>query len=188
MERLKSQSVRDSTAQNYLGIWRNFNKFLIRLDRKPKSWEERTALYCIYLINEGAQSSTIKSCVSAIKSTLKGDGYLWDQSNMLLELLVKACKPKNDHVFYRFPIRLGLFEMLLFETARYFSINNQNYLEILYMAIFALAYYGMMRIGELVEGQHTVKAKDVHLVLSKNKIRIYLHTSKHMEKIKNPKK
>ena len=178
MEKLKCKMVRDSTANNYLTIWRSFNKFLIRLDRKPNTWEERTALFCTFLIEKGHQSSTIKSYVSAIKTTLKLDSYIWNDKQVLLEALIKACKLKNDHVSCRFPIKLGLLEMLLFETQRHFRLINQPYLEKLYMAIFALAYYGMMRIGELTQGVHTVKAKDVHMGKNKNKIKLLLHMSK----------
>ena len=75
MDRLKSQ--KDSTARNYLSIWRHFNTFLIRLDRRPNSWKERTAFFCSYLIQKGrTQSSTIASYISAIKTTLKNDGYI----------------------------------------------------------------------------------------------------------------
>ena len=116
MDRLKYESLRETTSKTYLGIWRNFNKFLIRLDIKPKSWEERTALYCTYLIEQGTQSSTVKSYVSAIKTTLKYDRYIWDQNGVLLEALIKACKLKNDRVMYRFPIKVGLLEVLLFRS------------------------------------------------------------------------
>ena len=178
MERLKYKSVRDSTASNYLAIWRSFNKFLIRLDRKPDTWEERTALYCTHLIDQGSQSSTIKSYVSAIKATLKNDGYIWNDNYVLLAGLIKACRLKNDHVSCRFPIKLGLLEMILFETERNYRNIGQPFLEKLFKALFALVYYGMMRIGELVQGNHTVKAKDVHVGQNKNKILIYLNTSK----------
>ena len=72
IERLKSKQTRESTAANYLGIWRHLNKFLIRLDHKENlSWEERTALFGAYLVDGGVQSSTLKSYFSAIKYVLK---------------------------------------------------------------------------------------------------------------------
>ena len=40
IEQLKSQCVRESTIQNYLAIWRQFNQFLVKLDKKPKDWED----------------------------------------------------------------------------------------------------------------------------------------------------
>ena len=36
VDRLQSKTVRQSTSHNYLCVWRQFNKFIIRLDRRPK--------------------------------------------------------------------------------------------------------------------------------------------------------
>ena len=74
------------------------------------------------------------------------------------------------------PSKKGLLEILLFELERIY--DKQLFLETLYKAILSLGYYGLMRIGELVSGSHPVKAKDIHIALNKNKILIYLHSSK----------
>ena len=58
MNNLKARRFRKSTERNYYKIWKLFNKFFIRLDRKPKTWQQRA-------------SSTIKSYISAIKTILK---------------------------------------------------------------------------------------------------------------------
>ena len=192
MNRLKNNVVRNSTAKTYFTIWRSFNKFLINLDRKPESWEDRTALYCTFLIDNGSQSSTVKSYVSAIKSVLRGDGYKWSDDKVLLESLIKACRLKNDHErlskndSVRLPIRIGLLETILFKVDRYFGAMSQPYLRTLYQAFFALAYYGLMRIGELAEGDHMLKAKDIHVGGNKNKILMVLYTSKTHGRNKEP--
>ena len=74
LEQLKYKQHRNSTMKMYHNVWCNFNKFLIRLDRKPTSWEDRVSLYGAYLVDQGIQSSTLKSYVPAIKHTLKTDG------------------------------------------------------------------------------------------------------------------
>ena len=38
VDNLLARQHRDSTAKNYLAIWRQFNKFVISLDSKPKLW------------------------------------------------------------------------------------------------------------------------------------------------------
>ena len=58
-----------------------------------------------------------------------------------------------------------------------FSIP-QPFLTILFRAIFATAYYGLFRVGELTLSQHVAKAKDVHVGDNKNKLMIVLHSSK----------
>ena len=157
------------------------NKFILNLDSNIiASWEQKTALFGAYLVDNGVQSSTLKSYFSAIKHILKLDGYQWDDNKVLLSALVKSCKLENDTVKTRLPIQKGLLEMLLFEIERKWgSYNNQQpYLVIMYQAIFSLAYYGMLRVGELSQGMHTVKACNIHVGSNKDKILIILYSSK----------
>ena len=48
----------------------------------------------------------------------------------------------------------------------------------MYRALFSLAYYGLMRIGELTTGTHPVLTKDVYVGIEKDKILLILRTSK----------
>ena len=179
---------RDSTTKNYLSIWRAFNKFVLSLDRKPKLWEDRVTLFIGYLVDKGMQSATVKSYVSAIKKTLLLDGYKWDDKLVLVRALAKACRITNDRVTTRQPIHCSLLEMILFEVQRFFALNNQCYLEILYKTLFAISYYGLMRIGEVTKSQHVLKAKNVHIVTNKNKLLLVLYTSKTHDQSNRPQK
>ena len=168
------------------------NKFLLKLDHKliNTSWEQKTTLFGAYLVDNGIQSSTLKSYFSAIKHILKQDGYLWDDNKVLLSALVKSCKLENDTVKTRLPIRKGLLEMLLFEINRkwYHGCSPQPYLAILYQAIFCLAYYGMLRVGELAYSNHSIKACNLHIGNNKDKILIVLYSSKTHGKESRPQK
>ena len=76
-----------------------------------------------------------------------------------------------------------MIEILLFESERYFGgEKNQPYLETLYKVMICLAYYGMMRVGEITIGDHTLKAQNIHIGDNKDKILIVLYTSKTHEK------
>ena len=161
----------------------------MRLDNAPDSWEERTILFCAHLIEEGRQSATIKSYVSAIKYMLKTlDGYRWCDDQVLITILTRACKLTNDRVHVHRLITKNLLEVIIFEVGQLFS--QKHYLLVLYRAFFTLLYYGMLRIGELVAGDHPVKAVNVHVVQNKNKMLFVLFTSKthdlstHPQKIK----
>ena len=176
LEKLKCAKNRDSTKANYLAIWRNFNNFLIKLDKKPNHWEDRIALFGAYLVNKGVQSATLKSYFSAIKGILVDDGYIWCDTKIVLSSLVKACKLSNDRIKTRLPIQIRLLEILLFETERMFE--KQYYLEILYKTMLIIGYYGMLRVGEITTGTHPVRAKDVHIGRNKNKMLFILYTSK----------
>ena len=67
LKKLKSQSNQKSTVNNYLGIWHRFNDFIMKLNELPKDWEDRVALYVGYMVDQGLQSATIKSYMSATK-------------------------------------------------------------------------------------------------------------------------
>ena len=179
LERLKNNQTRDTTLNTYIDIWRQLNKFIINLDNRDKhlSWEDKTALFGAYLVDKGVQSSTLKSYFSAIKFILKQDGYIWDAKKMILSALIRGCHLENDAVKIRLPIQKGLLEMLLYEISRKFG-EKQPYLEILYQAIFCLAYYGMLRVGEIAKGPHMVKAPNVHVGDNKDKVQIVLYSSK----------
>ena len=124
IERLKARTVRSTTAKNYLSIWRHFNKFIIRLDYKPKSWEDRVAIFCAYLIQKGLQSSTIKSYISAIKAVLRDDGYSWDEQRGVLSSLTQACKLQNDRIKCRLLIQKGLLKLIFFLSYKGFSLHK----------------------------------------------------------------
>ena len=178
IDKLKMKQYRDTTRKNYLRVWRLFNNFLLKLDEMPQDWENRTTLFIGHLINEGMQSSTIKSYVSAIKKLLVIDGYKWRDDLVLLGTLTRACRLTNDRVCTRLPIHCSLLELILFEFQREFS--SQPYLQALYKALFALGYYGLMRVRELTinEGNHAARAANVHIASNKQKMLILLYTSK----------
>ena len=176
LQTLKLYSTRSTTAHNYYRVWKLFNAFIIRLNRKPESWEGRLALYGAYLVEKGNQSSTLKSYFSAIKKVLEYIDYELNMNKVLLNTLTKACRIVNDKVKTRKPIQSATLEMLLFELERYFP--SQVYLVALYKTAFVLAYYGMMRIGELTTSEHVMRAKDILIGVNKDKIKITLHSSK----------
>ena len=177
-ENLRLQKHKNSTKTVYFSIWRKFNKFVIRLDDMPPTWEERTSLYVGYLADTGTKSSTIKTYISAIKSVLADDKYEWNEADVQFTALTRACRLTRDRVKIRLPITHGLLDVLLNKLEDIFLKRNQNYLLALYQCLFILAYYGLMRIGELAKGSHPVRAKDIHCGKNKRKVLIILFTSK----------
>ena len=165
-----------------MGVWRNFNKFVIALDRIPDTWEERITLYCAFLIEIcHLKSTTVRSYVAGIKCMLQAIDYMCDHEKLLLTALTLTCKSKNDVSMDRLPIQRTLMEQVLFEIERYYTDeDNQPYLELLYKTIIIFLYYGLFRIGELTHTKagHALKAKDVHFAQNKDKILLVLHSSK----------
>ena len=153
-----------------------------------KEWEVRVSYFGAYLIEaHKVKSSTLKSYISALKHTIKNDGYEWNDSKVWLSSLVKSCKIQNDVVKICLPIKFNLLEQILFEIDRYFNYA-QPYLTTMYKAMFSLAYYGLMRVSELADGPHAVKARNIELGTNKNKIKIELESSKTHGKESPPQK
>ena len=180
LNQLENQKNKNSTKKVYLNIWRQFNKFVIKLDPLPKTWEERITLYVAFMVESGMQSSSIKTYLSAIKSMLAEDEYILDSTKLKLTSLTKACRITKDRVRTRLPIQKSLLELILFEVGNIFENEevSQPFLRKLYQCLFILAYYGLFRIGELADTEHAVRAKDVHVAKNKDKILLLLHTSK----------
>ena len=188
IEQLKQQKNRNSTKATYHKVWTKFNEFIIRLDRIPRTWESRTALYCAFLVVEkGLKSTTVKSYISAIKSVLIADNYEWDNGSLLLNTITKSCKIKNDTIKTRLPIRISLLEIMLCDMQRRFG-EKQPYLEALYITAFLIGYYGLFRVGELTMGDHVIRAANVHEGKNKDKILIVLYSSKTHGKESYPQK
>ena len=76
---------------------------------------------------------------------------------MLLNVLTRSCKIKNDHVKTRLPIQKGLLEIILFQIENRFA-DTQPYLEALYTSAYLVMYYGLMRVGEVAQSQHSVQS------------------------------
>ena len=144
-------------------------------------------LFVAHLIHDrGLQSSTVKSYVSAIKRMLLNDNYEWQDNQILIRSLTRACRIINDTVRTRLPIHCGLLEQIIFEIRKIFA--DQWYLQSLYKAIFMLGYYGLMRVGEMAMSPHSLRASDVHLSTNKRKLLLILHTSEMHDESSLPQK
>ena len=178
IDKIRRGRCRNSTWTKYHQVWRQFNTFIVALDRKPNNWEDRLVLFVGHLANKKMQSGTIKSYISAIRTTLQEINIPLQEDKFLLKSLTKACSINSDKLYICFPIQKKMLCALLDNTNIYFSHRNQPYLAILYQAMFATAYFGLFRIGEVTKSPHVLMAWDVHIASNKNKILFLLHTSK----------
>ena len=163
---------------NYYRVWKVFNNFFLRLDSKPDNWEDRITLFAAYLIDSNKKSTTVKSYVSAIKAILARIHIDVNEDRCLLKSLTRACKITKDTVTLRFPIQKGMLRILMKYTTQHFDSIGQLYLKTMYLALLSTMYYGLFRIGELTDSQHTVKACDVQIGINKNKMLFILRSSK----------
>ena len=107
-----------------------------------------------------------------------------NEDRILLNSLTRACHLRHDKVRTRLPIKKHLLNRIIDATERYFAL--QPYLMKLYKAMFATAYYGLLRIGEITTSEHVVKAGDVQIGVNKNKLLFILRSSKTHSKGSKP--
>ena len=173
--RLQRESHRDSTRKMYYSVWKSFSKFYFQLDVKPLTWEVRIILFAVYLIDQNKKSMTVKSYISAIKTILVEDAILMCENKYLLSSITRACKLTRDTVTLHLPISQQMLNMLIKTTAQFFMQKGQHgYI----LQLFATAFYGLFRIGEITWSEHVVKACDVHLASNKRKLLFILCSSK----------
>ena len=180
MEHLKLERNRSSTRRNYHTIWKIFSRFYLKLDVKPTEWEDRMTLFIGYLIDQNKKSTTINSYVSAVKAILLEDGVKINADSFLLSSLERACKFRKNKATVCFPIHRQLLDMILKKVDQIFLSKNKNqpYLNILYKAMLATAYYGLFRVGEIAQSPHVIKARDIHIGENKEKLLFILRSSK----------
>ena len=182
---LRSQCHRSTTRANYYAVWKVFKNFIIRLDCKPKSWEDRLTLFLGHLIQCQRKSTTVKSYISAIRAVLQEVNIELQEDRFLITALTKACRLQNDVINIRLPIQKAMLAVLLKKLQEMYS--TQPYLRDLYRALLSTVYFGLFRVGELTltPAVHQVLARDVHIGVNKDKILFMLRSSKTHDKGSN---
>ena len=179
IDSIKNQCHRKSTRKIYYSVWKQFNLFYLLLDYKPKNWEDYLTLFVAHLIQCKKKSTTIKSYISAIKAILAGINICITEDKYLLSSLTCACKLRQDHqVQTRLPIQNDLLNIILNTVKYYYENKSQMFLCKLYRAMFASAYYGLLRVGKITSGTHHIYATNIKIGINKKKIMFILHTSK----------
>ena len=132
------------------------------------------------MIDSGKKASTVNSYVAALKTVLKEDKVEIAEDRFLLNSLVRACKLRDNRVTIRLPIQKPLLHVLLKKIDDNFldGENPQIYLATMYKAMLSVAYYGLLRIGEVAKGDHPVLARDVQIGDNKRKLLFILRSSK----------
>ena len=183
IEMLKSQRHRSTTRANYYAVWKVFNNFIIRLDCKPKSWEDRLTLFVGHLVQSQRKSTTVKSTIRAVLQEVNVE---LQEDRFLITALTKACRLRNDVINVKLPIQKAMLAVLLKKLQETYS--TQPYLRDIYRALLSTAYFGLFRVGELTltPAAHQVLARNVHIGVNKDKILFMLRSSKTHDKGSNP--
>ena len=86
------------------------------------------------------------------------------------------CCYVNDTVKIRLLIHKEILHMLLYTISDNFQ--SQEYLGVMYRALYSTAYYGLFRVSEVTAGEHPLLARDINIGDNKDKVWFLLRTSK----------
>lgn len=176
---IKTFKLRRSTRKSYKKTWNRFNRFISQFDVIPPKWEDRIVVWAAHLADNRRKSATIKSYISAIRYCLGLDGITVRHDNCELAAIIQAARHENDQLYIRLPIQRHLMKLILrFIDSHYIKGTGQTYLGYWLKAIMSMAYHGMMRVSELADGPHAVKAQDIIHGKNKQKVTVYLRSSK----------
>lgn len=169
--------IAPGTQVTYHTIWKGFLNFLRGFDQLPERYEDKMVLFAAFLADTMHKPATIASYMSAIRYKLVHDGYPLNDDKAKLASIVRTSKLKNNRVHNRMPVNRRMLRDLL--DAVNIRYDDQPYLRAMYRCLFMLAYYGLLRIGELTKGTHLILAQDVHMSNNwKRKIQLVLRSSK----------
>lgn len=188
IKEIKFMRHRTSTRLKYHEIWTSFNKFLIKFDRMPATWEDRIYVYVAHLVDNKKSVNTVKSYLSAIRQILKSDGIDLQEDKNLFSSLLTTCKLRNKALHIRMPIRFKLLKAIIDHTDKNLNQSGQEYLGTLLKAMFATAYFGLLRVGEMVKSNHQIKMKNLHIGKNKRKLTLLLDSSKTHSQSDKPQK
>ena len=71
-----------------------------------------------------------------------------------------------------------MLNLLLKELVKWGNKKNQPYLHSLYMAMLSSVYYGLLRVGKIAKGHHTILVENMYLASNKRKMLFILRSSK----------
>ncbi len=146
-----------STRQLYSLATSRFEEFRAAFPRLTDACNPLTvALYIAFLSHRGLAPSTITTYVSAVNhfQRLKGLPSLTD--SYLVQKALQGLRNINPQADVRLPISLPILQQLIDIIPR---VVSNTYESSMYRAMFSLAFYAFLRIGELTyvnRGRHTL--------------------------------
>ena len=157
------ESYAPSTLLKYNQCWREFSDFRT-LYGLPKLWpvsHNQYYLYVGFLRNQGKSAGSIRSVLAALAWKHKiSNAPDHSKSFQISRALIGIAKhPQVSRK--NLPIRFDLLRRILKLVSR---VAKSSFEVVLVRAVFAMAYYGCCRIGELVKSgtlQHTLKLDNI---------------------------
>lgn len=185
MTSLIHSSLQPTTLIQYQKVWINFSNFFSDVINQTLTLPVNTnnvGLYVSHLASLGLQPSTIQSHLSALSFVHKIHNQVDPTHTFLIGKIMAALHKNSPCVDKRQPITLPLLQKLISDLP---TTQDCAYQVALYSAMYSLAYFACLRVGELVNSNNKSNTLQLNQVtqLSCNgettAIRIYFLQYKH---------
>lgn len=133
-------------------------------------------MYRAHLVKKGLSSRTIATHITGVRSRLRLDGVDLKENQYLMKQMHRSAKKQDAH-----RLRCPVTKILLHQIMKRLDLVTQNnYEAAMFGALFALAYHGLFRVGELVESEHALHAENMLQAKNGSLIHCFQHSSKVM--------
>lgn len=157
---LTAVSITKSTKQSYAASWSLFKVFAeelnlcVNLPIPPHV----IPLFVAYLFQKGFAPTTIRSHLSAIAYSHRIAGFHSPTDSFLVNKMLKGIANSNCTMDQRYPITLPILHSLLNIIPK---LAPSAFQASLFSAMFATAFYGFLRCGEMCDSPHNIQFHQV---------------------------
>ena len=176
MDRLLPSALAPSTCNSYRCAWSKFASFAKRLKLSlifPIPVKHLSCFIC-FLFNEGMAVSSVNTILSALSYFHKLNNFVDYTHSFAVKQLVMACQKVRPSADSRLPISEGLLQRM-FDIIP--NLGLSKYDSTLFQAIFLLAFYFALRVGEFTDSRHNINRDQV--VVTNHEITLKFLSYKH---------
>ena len=155
-----------NSHKSYMRSWSSYCAFVTDVLCQKSVWIDSAMLllFMAHLQGKGLQNSTISTTVSAIRYVAKHQGFQDPGDNFLVATALAGLAKSRRSVDVRMPITIPILSKLIRVVN---LLADSDYKRCLLCAMFSLAFFGCLRIGEITSrsGKEppTILRSDLHL-------------------------
>ena len=181
MVKLLSSSISTSSQKTYKHSFNLYKRFHIKYYGNISQYfpisVSMLANFIAYLTQQGYAPSSIQTNVSGICYLNSRAGFPNPSKNVIIKNILKGSKNLNPTTDKRLPVTPKILKKFLV-ALKYMSLNH--YYLILYKAMFLLAFYAFLRVGEYTcrgkSSKNVISFHNVTMYKTRNKVsRITIH-------------
>ena len=163
-QHLLQSSIAPSTVTNYQRTWTGFSQFVCHILKQSCSLPVSVAQVILYVANlaeQGARPTTVATQLSALSFIHKLRGLPDPTATFIVSKMVQGLRHTSKPPTARLPITLQILQRI---TSALTITITSHYQRTMFRAMFLLAFYACLRIGEIARNKistHLLQLSDV---------------------------